>query len=332
VVSAAPAHAATNTIHVDSVINPFDDGFIDITGTYQCDSPTFPGFEVDVTQNRNIHTDGLLKGDQCDGTTRSFETDFFNSNFVNGDATYNACLYDTGDVTDEGTTCPLNGSGDAQLASENGQVTISTPTVSAVQDLTVTQTTTSTITLTWSPPSSTGERPIIAYEVSIQGPSSRTFDSEADSPTWTFRHLNSGTPFKMTVLAVNNQGVEGPPTPISASTDTPSSPPPPPPPPPPAPSRTRLHLTIHASRHHIKPTHLVVIHGAVRPHHRVLIELQRRVDGVWVAANGGTRRASGGHYHFEIRPSTRFIGRIVMHRTTRFKASHSKKVIIRIKH
>jgi hypothetical protein len=93
-----------------------------------------------------------------------------------------------------------------------------------------------------------------------------------------------------------------------------------------------LHVTIHATHHHIKPTHLDVIHGVVRPHHRVRVELQRRVQGVWVAANSGIRHTSGGRYHFVIRPAKKFVARVVMLSSQKFKASHSEKVVIHIKH
>jgi hypothetical protein len=94
-----------------------------------------------------------------------------------------------------------------------------------------------------------------------------------------------------------------------------------------------LNVTIFTTHHHVRPTHLDVIHGRVRPHHRVQIQLQRRVGGVWVDANNGVRRASAtGAYHFEIRPVAKFVGRVIVVSTKKFKASHSKSVVIRILH
>jgi Fibronectin type III domain len=329
-VTAAPALAdppVAPMIQVATPLTSSGSGDVEVTGTYQCDpAVTHPAISVTVTQNAGAVTQSARVSQKaCDGSpSQPFKVSMFGAGFVSGAATYEADLVD-------------RDSGDAVLVSDpvttgtNKDTTITTPPTDPgpgkVTNLTSTKTTTSSITISWSPPSTLGAGPDV-YTVSV-APSNGSSPTSGASP-FTFTGLKPATTYTLSVRATDSQGMSA----LNSITRTTSALPKPPPPrkPPRKPRRIALHVTIHTTHTHVRPTGLDVIHGLVRPHHRVRVELQRRVDGVWVAANSGIRRTSGGHYHFEIRPVTKFVGRVVIVATKKFKASTSKSVVIHVTH
>jgi hypothetical protein len=326
-VTATPALADTDpSIQVTSIQTASGTGDIAVTGTYLCDSPAVPGISITVTQTGVTQSEQITQR-TCDGSSRSFNVPI-GGDFVAGDATYTADLVDAGNS-------------DAPLASDpnNGVTTTITtppppppdPGPGVVRALTATKLTTSSITISWSPPSQPGAAPDV-YTVSVAAPKASPSSFTGASP-FTFTGLQPGTTYTVSVKATDNQGMVGLPQTITPSTTALPKPKPKPKPKPSHPSRVRLHVTIHTTHHNVRPTHLDVILGQVSPHHRVQVELQRRVQGVWVVANSGSRRASAsGRYHFEIRPVAKFVCRVVILSTKKFKASHSKTVVVHIKH
>jgi hypothetical protein len=325
-VTAAPAQAdppVTPTIQVSPPLTSSGSGDVKITGTYTCDpATTAPGIAITVTQPPDTGTviqSARVTQKPCTGASQPFTVAMFGGDFVAGPASYTADLVDTGNS-------------DMVLASDDADTTIDVPSPpppppapGAVTGLKSVNRTPTSITILWSPPSQGGVLPD-TYNVSVS-PSKAS--SNTSSTGFTFNGLKPSTFYDLSVRAKDKGGVVGPVQTITRSTTAlPKTPPPPK-----KRRRVSLNVTIFTTHHHVRPTHLDVIHGRVRPHHRVQIQLQRRVGGVWVDANNGVRRASAtGAYHFEIRPVAKFVGRVIVVSTKKFKASHSKSVVIRILH